>query len=268
MMTEAKEQIASAIFRARAELEAAVCELENLPSVSKSSISFSAHALNNFITVTGGAVELLQLSLVDYPDPEVHELLKALQQSTNLMTQTVSQLTNALSVQDARVIFDRLDLSTLAHRFAKFYGRIAERKQIRCLFEPSDDNALVWTDKVMTAAILDNLLSNAVKYSSHGTCVWINVSGNGDGIVCSVRDEGPGLSQEDQAKLFQRGAQGSSKPTGGEPSTGYGLAVAKEFVERLGGSIWCESAMGEGACFSFELPCYQEDAHGPLKPDA
>ena len=102
--TEPKEQITAAIFRARAELEEVVSELENLPSVSKSSISFSAHALNNFLTVTGGAVDLLQLSLADYPDTQVHNLLKALKQSTCLMMQTVGQLTNALSVQDARVM--------------------------------------------------------------------------------------------------------------------------------------------------------------------
>ncbi len=267
-MTEPKEQITAAIFRARAELEEVVSELENLPSVSKSSISFSAHALNNFLTVTGGAVDLLQLSLADYPDTQVHNLLKALKQSTCLMMQTVGQLTNALSVQDASLIFDRMDLSVVAQSFVEFYGRIAERKKIRCLYEPSGGNSVVWTDKVMTAAILDNLLSNAVKYSPQGTCVRINVSANEEGIICSVRDEGPGLSQEDQAKLFQRGAQGTAKTTGGESSTGYGLAVAREFVERLGGTIWCESTVGEGACFSFELPRYQEEVHGPLKPDA
>ena len=76
-------------------------------------------------------------------------------------------------------------------------------------------------------------------------------------MVCSVRDEGPGLSQEDQAKLFQRGIKLSSVPTGGEPSSGYVLAVAKELINKLGG-LWCESTYGTGACFSFRLPVYQE----------
>ena len=77
-------------------------------------------------------------------------------------------------------------------------------------------------------------------------------------VVCSVRDEGPGLSQEDQAKLFQRGVQLSSVPTGGEPSSGYGLAVAKELIDKLGGDLWCESTLGTGARFSFRLPVFQE----------
>jgi len=118
---------------------------------------------------------------------------------------------------------------------------------------------------VATAAVLDNLFSNAVKYSPPGTRIWGEVSADRDGVVCSVRDEGPGLSEEDKAKLFQPGARLTSKPTGGEPSTGYGLAVAKELIERLEGTIWCESALGKGACFSFRLPRYQEGVHGPVE---
>lgn len=102
-----------------------------------------------------------------------------------------------------------------------------------------------------------------MKYSPPGKLIRVHVSAERDGVVCSVRDEGPGLSQEDQAKLFQRGAQLTPKPTGGESSAGYGLAVAKEFIERLGGTIWCESVLGQGACFSFRLPRDQEHVHEP-----
>jgi len=77
-----------------------------------------------------------------------------------------------------------------------------------------------------------------------------------------VRDEGPGLSREDQGQLFQRGAKLTPRPTAGELSTGYGLAVAKEWIEKLGGTIWCESELGRGACFSFRVPVYREDLHG------
>ena len=112
------------------------------------------------------------------------------------------------------------------------------------------------------AAVLDNLLSNAVKYSLPGKRIWVQIFAAQNGVVCGVRDEGPGLTPEDQAKLFQRGSRLTPKPTGGEPSTGYGLAVAKEFIERLGGTIRCESVLGQGSCFSFQLPRYQESVHG------
>ncbi len=262
-MPEPKEQIVSAIVRAQAELEEALYELGKLPAVSQSSVSFAAHTLNNFLTVTEGTVELLLLSLADYPDPLVHTWLEGLQQATNLMTHTVSQLMNASSGPDAKLRFEKVDLPVMVQRFCDFYQRIADRKQIRCLFESRVGVPLVWTDRVATAAVLDNLFSNAVKYSPPGKRIWVQVSADGDGVVCSIRDEGPGLSDKDQAKLFQRGARLTPEPTSGESSTGYGLAVAKEFIERLGGTIWCESVLGEGSSFSFRLPRYQEQDHGP-----
>ena len=264
-MLEPKDQIVSSIVKARAELEDALFELEKLPAISQSSVFFAAHALNNFLTVTGGTVELLSLSLADHPDPQVRIGLEALQQATNLMTHTVSRLMNASTDRDAKLRFEKVDLPVMVKHFCIYYDRIADRKQIRCLSESAVDIPSVWTDRVATAAVLDNLLSNAVKYSPPGTRIWVQVSADRDWVVCSVRDEGPGLSEEDKAKLFHPGARLTPKPTAGEPSTGYGLAVAKELIERLGGTIWCESALGEGACFSFRLPRYQEKVHGPVK---
>ncbi len=257
-----KEQITSAIVRARAELDEALYELEKLPAVSQSSVNFAAHALNNFLTVTGGTVELLQWSLADLPDPQVRAGLEALEQATNLMTHTVSQLMNASTDRDAKLRFEKADLPIMVQRFINFYQRLADRKQIHFVCESTDDVPSVWTDRVAAAAVLDNLFSNAVKYSPPSKRIWVQVSAERDGIVFSIRDEGPGLGEADQAKLFQRGAQLTPTPTAGEPSTGYGLAVAKEYIERLGGAIWCESVLGQGSLFSFRLPRYQEQVHG------
>jgi signal transduction histidine kinase len=261
-MHEDKNQIVSGILRAQSELEAVLSELEKLPAVSESAVHFAAHALNNYLTVTGGTVELLLLMLKEHPDSKVRTGLEALQQATNLMTHTVSQLVNAQTDLGAEMRFEKVDLPIMAQRFRIFYQRIADQKQIQCLSGSTVDVPPAWTDRVATAAVLDNLFSNAVKYSPPGKRIWVEVVARQDGVVCNVRDEGPGLSQEDQAKLFQRGTTLTPKPTGGEPSTGYGLAVAKQLIEKVGGTIWCESVLGQGACFSFRLPQYQERVHG------
>jgi signal transduction histidine kinase len=262
-MPEAKEQIVSAIVRARKELEEALYELEKLPAVSQSSVSFVAHALNNFLNITTGTVDLLMLTLADHPDPQIRTWLEALQQATNLMMHTISQLMTTSTAPNTALRFEPVDLPIMLKRFAAYYQRIADRKQIRCVSESEGDLPSVWTDRVTIAVVLDNLFSNAVKYSPPGKTIRAQLSAKPDGVVCSVRDEGPGLSQGDQSKLFQRGVLLTPRPTGGESSAGYGLAVAKEFIEKLGGTIWCESLLGQGACFSFRLPCYQEHLHGP-----
>jgi len=73
-------------------------------------------------------------------------------------------------------------------------------------------------------------------------------------VACHVEDEGPGLSAEDQAQLFRRGVQLSARPTGGEAAAGFGLAITKDLVDKLGGKLWCESNLGHGARFSFSVP--------------
>jgi signal transduction histidine kinase len=108
---------------------------------------------------------------------------------------------------------------------------------------------------VAVAAVLDNLLSNAVTYSFPGKKIWVQLRGEMKTVACSVRDEGPGLSREDQSNLFQRGMPLSTVATGGESSSGYGLAVAKELMDRLDGDLRCESTLGPGlvSLFAFRL---------------
>jgi two-component system sensor histidine kinase/response regulator len=159
--------------------------------------------------------------------------------------------------------FEKIDLPQLVGRACAYYERLAFRKHIRITLDNSADVPLVWSDRVAVAAVLDNLLSNAVKYSPIGESVHVKVGTRNGHAICSVQDEGPGISADDQQRLFQRGVQLGTTPTGGEASSGYGLAVAKELIEQLGGTIWVDSVEGEGACFSFRLPTVKEALQDP-----
>ena len=259
-MADVKEQVAAAIVRAQENLEQALSELQRLPAFDPSAVAFAAHALNNYLTITGGTIELLLSSLTAHPDPQIHTWLAGLQHVTTLMTHTVSRLMSAVVPKDTSLRFEPVELPVLVQRICHYYQRVADRKHLHILSSSSDEVPQVWTDRVAVAAVLDNLLSNAVKYSPPGRHIWVQVQGDRTSASCSVQDEGPGLSQEEQARLFQRGVRLSPIPTGGEPSMGYGLAVAKELIEQLGGAIWCVSTPRQGACFSFRLPAYQSAA--------
>ena len=264
-MADEKKRIAAALVKARADLDDALFELEKLPAVSQSAVNFATHTLGNFLSVTGATAELLQLELADHPEPQVHKSIDALIRATELMTHTVSQLMNTAAGTEAQLRFEKLDLRKLARQSCSGYQRAADRKQIQIIVAATSSAAIpqVWTDPVALASVLDNLLSNAIKYSPPGKRVWLSISADEAGVVCHVRDEGPGLSLEDQTRLFQRGAKLTPRPTAGEVSTGYGLAVAKEWIEKLDGTIWCESQRGRGTCFSFRVPAYRQDLHGP-----
>ncbi len=260
-MKNAKEQIAASIMRARTDLEQALSDLEKMPPVDPGLVPFVAHALNNYLAVAEATIEMLRLTLADHPDSTIELWLGNLQHATGLMTRSVSQLTSAAVTPDAKLRFEKVDVSLGMRRVCGYYQAKAEQKQIRLICGPCVDLPPVWTDRVAAGAVLDNLLSNAMKFSPPGKQIILAATGEPDSVVVSVRDEGPGLSQEDQARLFQPGVRLSPTPTGGEPSSGYGLAVAKKLVEQLGGQIWCESTPGQGSCFFVRLPAYQEQIH-------
>jgi signal transduction histidine kinase len=260
-MLDNREIVAASIAQAQVHLEQAMADLVSRSSLSYSSVAFAAHALNNFLSVTGGATELMGIALADNPDPRVHTWLNSIQQATRMMAQIVASLMrDALVSGRPELELENVDLRTLLGTVCHYYQLAADRKGIRIAWIPPNEPAAhAWTDRTAVAAIMDNLLSNAIKYSPPSTVVWVTVTPEQGACVCSVRDEGPGISAADQANLYQRGVRLSAVPTGGEPSHGYGLAVAKELVELLGGSIWCESELGAGATFSFRLPAYRSD---------
>lgn len=256
-MADPKSQAIAAIERARVALDEALSDLDQLPALDAKAIGLAAHALNNYLTVSGAVVELLQRTLQDYPQSQVRVWLEALSHATNLMSHTVSRLMNS-STGETRLRLDDVDLPNLVQRACAYYQQSANYKGIRLTFSAADDVPSIRTDRVVVAAVLDNVLSNAVKYSPQGKRIWVRVLGQRNGAVCGVQDEGPGLSPDEQARLFQPGARVGPVPTAGEPSVGYGLALARQFMEMLGGRIWCTSTKGEGATFSFWLPLRYE----------
>jgi signal transduction histidine kinase len=253
-MLSSKAEAEAAIVDARARLEEALEHLAQLPAFDPRSAGVAAHALNNYLTVTAATLEFLRLSLQNHPDPQIARYLLNLEHATDLMEHTVAQLMGISTSGPPTLMRQQVDLPRLIERACLYYQRLADQKQIRLTCEAAITPRTVRTDPVALAAILDNLLSNAVKYSTPGKRVWVQVERLPDRVICRVRDEGPGLSQEDQARLFQAGVRLSAVPTAGEPSTGYGLAVAKELASQLGGDIWCESQLGQGACFAVSLP--------------
>jgi signal transduction histidine kinase len=253
-----KERVAAAIARGRAALDEALSELEKMPAFDPGSATFAAHALNNYLTVIGGTVEMIQLHLEGHPDAQVRDWLQGVQHATNLMARTVGALMNAAATAETPLRLEQFDLPLMAQRACNYYQRVADQKSIHLVVDSIPEVPPVWGDRVLVAAVLDNLLSNAIKYSPLGKEIRVQLRGEKGWAVCGVRDEGPGLSPDDQAKLFQKGVRLTPRPTGGELSIGYGLAVAKQLVEKVGGAIWCESVLGQGACFWFRVPAHQE----------
>ncbi|GAA4353172.1 hypothetical protein GCM10023185_13560 [Hymenobacter saemangeumensis] len=112
----------------------------------------------------------------------------------------------------------------------------------------------VQADSNLLQTVLRNLLGNAIKFTPEGGTVSITTGLQAGQVSVAVADTGVGMTPEQQARLFAFDRRRSTRGTAGEGGTGLGLLVSQEFVQRLGGALRAQSAVGQGTTFSFELP--------------
>lgn len=172
----------------------------------------------------------------------------------------VDGLNMVRNLLDTRKLEDRgidmnlesIHLEPFVDSFIKNYRAVADEKKIQLVFQsPTDINAI--GDRLFLNRVLDNLLSNAVKFSAPNKKVTVSIDKKEDQVHLAVKDEGPGITAEDQKKLYQKFQRLSAKPTAGESSTGLGLSIVKALTEKMGGTVKCESNGEEGAKFIVSL---------------
>ncbi|MGH9159717.1 MAG: sensor histidine kinase, partial [Vicinamibacteraceae bacterium] len=154
----------------------------------------------------------------------------------------------------------------LAAEVIEDFAPLAEPRRTR--FEARLDHALVASiDPGMFRQMLLNLLDNAVKYGPLGQTVLVTVEAKNDHVSLVVEDQGPGVPQEDRARIWEPFRRARSAEAEAVPGTGIGLAVVREIAELHGGRAWVEGSPAGGARFGVELPGAQRTATADL-PEA
>lgn len=125
---------------------------------------------------------------------------------------------------------------------------------------------IIQADESLMRRLLDNLLHNAIKFNHEGGTVEASVSYQGAFVRVDVQDDGPGVPADEQPLIFDRFYRGVKHRRARNRGSGMGLAICKTIVEQHGGSIWLESAPGQGSCFSFKLPIRPD--HAPQRRSA
>jgi len=217
-------------------------------------LGIAAHDLKNPLsTISGYTSLLLEDEEMDAAERrEVHKKVLLASQRMILLIKNLLDV-NAIEQGEVKLHVIALDLAALARDVHESFREKAAKKSQPLRLE-GDRFLPVRADRDALIHVLDNLVSNAVKYSPSGKPIVVTLSQGPLGGRCAVKDEGPGLSAEDQRKLFGKFARLSARPTGGEHSTGLGLSIVKRMVEAMGGKVWCESALGAGSTFGVDLP--------------
>jgi signal transduction histidine kinase len=259
---DVRSQVAESIENAVAHLADALAELDRIPASDRSAIGLAARAIDSYASVAEATLGLLKDALRDHPNPEVAKWLDGLGHLGQIMHHTGGRLLLATTSPEFPLKSEYIDLSLLMERSCHFHqaraSAMGKPLQISC--RAVGEVPLVWADRVAVAVVADSLLSNAVKFSNAGDEIVVQTVPGPGGVVCSVRDQGPGFDTLEQGRVLDRIGSISGSA---ERSTGFGLAIAREFVDRMEGKLWAESEPGRGASFFFRLPYHPEGSAAP-----
>jgi signal transduction histidine kinase len=226
-----------------------------------------AHDLRNPVAAMRSLGELLADRHAR--DPESREDCELIISAADSVLNMVSNVLDSSILEEGGMVLQQasVDLAALLNQVVRDHQPSARAKQQRVALEVPGELTVVGDASRLTT-IVANLLSNALKYSPAGAGVYVTGEhrakpGGGEEIVISVRDDGPGLSESDRARMFGRFTRLSARPTGNEASTGLGLYLVHQLTQMHGGRVWAESpGPGQGSMFYVALPVSETCARG------
>ncbi len=201
-------------------------------------------------------------------DPD--ELLDLMDHSTRRMVSMVRGLLDAAKLQAETVELENDDVlvSDVIQLSLEPLVVSANAKQITLEFHPSENEPIIYADRLRLSQIFNNLLSNAVKFTAPGGRVDVTLETARDGIRATVSDTGLGIPKDDLPHIFEKYYQAATKSTAGEKGAGLGLAIVREAVLSHGGRIDVTSEVNRGTTFTIYLPGRAARKTGPATSSA
>jgi signal transduction histidine kinase len=239
-----------------ADLEAKVAERTRELQQKNEFFSIAVHDLKHPLSAIAGFAEMLKEDLDELSPEKVIGIASCIENSSQYMFELIRDLLEINTIESSKKIFSQsvLDLQPILRRLVNSYTKTAQKKNIVLQFQYIEKPYHILAHENGLRQILDNLLSNAIKYSPHGKSIFIRLKQEDRIVRCEIQDEGPGLSEADQKKLFNKFSRLTPKPTGDEHSTGLGLFIVKKLVDSMQAKIWCDCILGQGATFIVEFP--------------
>jgi signal transduction histidine kinase len=250
-----KGRMASELDAQRQEMEEQNEGLRRLDAVKNRFLGMVAHDLRNPIASIQMSAELLADPGARLDETERSEFLSDINRQARYMVELIDDLLDVTKIESGHLDlhWEAIDLGAFLDETVRRHANLATRKGTRVALT-SQGNGLVQADRKRLRQVLDNLISNAVKYSPAGSSVTVSHRFERGSWIVDVTDEGPGLTDTDRQTLFEYFATLSAKPTGGENSTGLGMAITRRAVEAHGGEIGVDSQPGNGSRFWFTIP--------------
>lgn len=238
--------------------------VERLEAASRARTLFLANVSHEIRTPMNGVLGLTELVLGGELEPSQREKLELAQRSGVAMVALIDDLLLLTRAESGRLVLTPTAVPTrkLVADVVALYRSEAEKSGLELVtYVAPSVPAAVQLDGVRYQQVITNLISNALKYGERGT-VELRLEREADQLVLTVRDEGSGIAPQLLERLFRPFERANDATTRQHGGSGLGLALTKQLVEQMGGTITVDSKPGRGSRFVVTLPCIE----APMPP--
>lgn len=213
------------------------------------------HELRSPLSSIFGIAELLNKVELGHMSEKYGGTFDLLLRAAESMKSLVDDLTDYTAIENGCLRLQRNPFSVRDIARERIEIRKASGCRARLVLD-APESATAEIDRARIGQVLDNLLDNAVKYGPPQGEVRVRITEKSGAVQVAVEDQGPGLAPEEQERLFLPFEQGSQAPSCGRHGMGLGLSIARRYVEAHGGTLDVQSTPGQGATFTFVVPCH------------
>jgi PAS domain S-box-containing protein len=225
-------------------------------------VSMVSHELRTPMTSLKGYIDLLHSEMAGPVNDAQKRFLQILKDNADRLTVLLNDLLDISRIDTGRIrlSMEAIDLLGMINDVIVNQTPAAKKKGHTLTNLIQGSLPLVRADPNRATQILTNLTANAIHYTPTGGRVTVDAQVAEDFVFVHVADNGIGISEEEQTKLFNRFFRSDHPLVQASSGTGLGLSIVKALVELQGGQVWFESRLGEGSTFSFSLPLANREA--------
>lgn len=256
MLVIAESIVASIIFIIGNSVIHGVEQVARLNKLKSEFISVASHQLRTPLSAMKWETEILLSKHKKGMTERQIESIETVRAMAFRMTKLVNDLLDVARIDQGRIILhkDKTNFVEIMRTVLKEMESLFRAKNIRIIFDQEKKIPTFLSDPERIKMILDNLIGNSIKYIAYRGKIEINLKQNKGFLICSIKDNGVGIPDEQQNQIFNKFFRSDNVVKYQTEGTGLGLYIVKNIVEQAGGKIWFESKEDTGSIFSFSLP--------------
>ncbi|HEX6385888.1 MAG TPA: ATP-binding protein, partial [Anaerolineae bacterium] len=230
-----------------------ITHLKEIDDMKSEFVATVSHDLRSPLTFMRGYTTMLPMigELNEKQQDYTDKILAGIDQ----MAQLVDDLLDLGRIEaGVDLAHEEIEIQSLLSDIATEYWQHAHLNGIKLQVEVASEVSTITGDMALIRQAVANLVGNAIKYAPNSGQMTLRAEQANGEVVISVKDNGPGIPQRDQMRLFEKFYRVKQRGTEKVKGSGLGLAIVKSIVERHGGRAWCHSQRGQGATFYISLP--------------